>query len=306
MRQTVFNAALEQAEQLFAAAANVDYAARPILAFYGLSQAGRAIAAAATGQDKNAWQLKGHGIEVPNLGQEPPLSDLVLQDDGKGGSFTTLARFLSSASLEKPVEFPFLWNCIPELVSSSIGATDYDFRVLRLYLSGAMQGMNLIGWVGSVPDRFLEATHAEVSEYLAKYPGLAGAQLIEDLSSSPAAAFRPTDDGRRIVSVARSWPAPDGYDIEAFVRGRRRRYLRDDAHWVFPAPPGADTDIHPLIAWWGVLFALSMLSRYHPASWLRHLDVSSQSTAVPLELALDAALEVCPQLILDGILEVSQ
>jgi hypothetical protein len=44
-RRTCF--ALEQAEQMFRAAAGVGPATRPLLVFYGLSQAGRAIAAAA-------------------------------------------------------------------------------------------------------------------------------------------------------------------------------------------------------------------------------------------------------------------
>lgn len=41
-RQQTYVAALEQAEQLFRAAANVGAAARPLPLFYGLSQAGRA------------------------------------------------------------------------------------------------------------------------------------------------------------------------------------------------------------------------------------------------------------------------
>ncbi|MGW1391953.1 YaaC family protein [Streptomyces nigra] len=46
-RQKLFSAALEQSEQLFTAAASVGPASRPLVLFYGLSQAGRAIAACA-------------------------------------------------------------------------------------------------------------------------------------------------------------------------------------------------------------------------------------------------------------------
>jgi hypothetical protein len=60
-RKRVFGGALEQAQQLFAAA-SVDYASRPILVFYGLSQAGRAIAACSTTAGKNGWRLTGHGM----------------------------------------------------------------------------------------------------------------------------------------------------------------------------------------------------------------------------------------------------
>lgn len=46
-RRRTYVFALEQAEQMFRAAAGTGVATRPLLVFYGLSQAGRAIAAAA-------------------------------------------------------------------------------------------------------------------------------------------------------------------------------------------------------------------------------------------------------------------
>jgi hypothetical protein len=45
-RRAVYVAALQQAEQLFHAAREAGFASSPLLLFYGLSQAGRAIAAA--------------------------------------------------------------------------------------------------------------------------------------------------------------------------------------------------------------------------------------------------------------------
>src|SRR5216684_2416922 len=54
-RREVFCAALEQAEQLFTAAEAVGDATRPILLFYGLIQAGRAIAAASTDADSGHY-----------------------------------------------------------------------------------------------------------------------------------------------------------------------------------------------------------------------------------------------------------
>jgi YaaC-like Protein len=96
-RRRVFGAALEQAQQLFTAA-SVHYASRPILLFYGLSQAGRAIAACSTKAGPNAWRLSGHGIDVPDLEQRPQLPDLAVADKGKG-AFTQLAPLLHSGSL---------------------------------------------------------------------------------------------------------------------------------------------------------------------------------------------------------------
>jgi hypothetical protein len=67
----VFGAALEQAQQLFTAAASVDYASRPILVFYGLSQAGRAIAACSTKAGKNEWRLAGTASTYQTLTSGP-------------------------------------------------------------------------------------------------------------------------------------------------------------------------------------------------------------------------------------------
>ncbi|MFJ6862450.1 YaaC family protein [Streptomyces werraensis] len=65
-RRNAYAAALEQAEQTFQAAAAVGTATRPIQVFYGLSQAGRAIAAAAV-----VLKGKRSGTSHPT-GSRPP------------------------------------------------------------------------------------------------------------------------------------------------------------------------------------------------------------------------------------------
>jgi YaaC-like Protein len=74
VRRHVFTAALEQGQQFMEAAAVTGYATRPVLAFYGLSQLGRSIAAASwhlrdTGPaSSEAWRPSGHGITPPASG----------------------------------------------------------------------------------------------------------------------------------------------------------------------------------------------------------------------------------------------
>ena len=84
-RKKVFGSALEQSQQLFEAAEAVDYASRSLLLFYGVSQAGRSIAAASASTSNNDSRLVGHGIEVPNLAQRPALSDLTVIDKAWSG-----------------------------------------------------------------------------------------------------------------------------------------------------------------------------------------------------------------------------
>jgi hypothetical protein len=68
---------------------------------------------------------------------------------------------------------------------------------------------------------------------------------------------------------------------------------------------GDQQALHPLLAWWAILFALSMLARYQPDTWTDYLDVD-KSPAVPVETLLDRALLTCPELLLHAIRSVSR
>jgi hypothetical protein len=70
-RRETFNAALEQAEQLLTAARTVGVATQPILTFYGVSQIGRAIAAASTALSNDEYRLSGHGLRDGNPDIDP-------------------------------------------------------------------------------------------------------------------------------------------------------------------------------------------------------------------------------------------
>ena len=96
-RRRTYVFALEQAEQMFRAAAQTGVATRPLLLFYGLSQAGRAIAAAAaTGAD--GWELDGHGITCVARTLRGPLPCVRVQagKEGTAGSFVRLSELLDS------------------------------------------------------------------------------------------------------------------------------------------------------------------------------------------------------------------
>ena len=83
-------------------------------------------------------------------------------------------------------------------------------------------------------------------------------------------------------------------------------YTNNDDLWLFPAMGGAALPLHPLLSWWALLFALSMLARYESASWISHLDIDASPDAIKLRTALDLALDTCPQLVLAAIRSVSR
>jgi hypothetical protein len=64
--------------------------------------------------------------------------------------------------------------------------------------------------------------------------------------------------------------------------------------------------IHPLMAWWALLFTLSMLAGYEPAAWSNHINVDTSPHAVQLERLLRQALDVVPRLIAEALEEVSR
>lgn len=61
------------------------------------------------------------------------------------------------------------------------------------------------------------------------------------------------------------------------------------------------TALHPLSAWWLVLYTLSMTTRYQPAGWTKLIDINNSSDATVIEYVLDAALDAVPDLIDESI-----
>jgi len=88
----------------------------------------------------------------------------------------------------------------------------------------------------------------------------------------------------------------------AYLQSMTRAYCGE--LWLFPGAGGADRSMHPLMAWWAVLFALSMLARYQPAEWAAHVDVDASPHAVPVERLLARAIGIIPELVAEAIGQV--
>src|SRR5687768_4940330 len=99
-RRNVFSAALQQSQELMQAARSVGHATSPILLFYGLSQAGRAIAAA-FGKDR--WEIRGHGLAIVTDRREA-IGDVAIEPrPGRQDAFGVVADALGSESLTAPI-----------------------------------------------------------------------------------------------------------------------------------------------------------------------------------------------------------
>ncbi|WP_405462984.1 hypothetical protein OG783_00295 [Streptomyces jietaisiensis] len=115
-RHKTYAAALEQSEQTFQAAAAVGTATRPMQVFYGLSQAGRAIATAAWSTKGEDWNLTSHGIKA--AGFHLPFPDIQIRTDQPGtqGSFVKVSEVLDSPVWGRdPVRLEDVWDLPPNL-----------------------------------------------------------------------------------------------------------------------------------------------------------------------------------------------
>jgi hypothetical protein len=312
-RQETYQAALEQAEEMFTAAAQVSPVARPVPVFYGLSQGGRAIAAAASKAAGEDWKLNGHGIRAHDFGK--PLPEMILKTDKAGdrGSFVRLSELLGSTVWgNQAVKFTELWDLIPEN-SPDLLALSEDHKSRRTPLlvdpvdigqphpiaSAVLYGFP--SWLLEVPEPNLTMA---VDGYLDAFPAAVDRQGYVLQHTGRVPNLQRGGDGWGFLQV--NWNMPEGAhgadnERAAYLRSLARRYK--EAHYLLPDL--STGSVHPLMAWWGVLYGLSMLARYEPAAWTRQININKSRYANPLEKLLDAALDVVPHLIMEAIEEVS-
>lgn len=114
------------------------------------------------------------------------------------------------------------------------------------------------------------------------------------------------------TELVRHW-APSGEFLPAFCWPRVRYPVKveeldtivptiraRDERMLLPRV-GGQAFLSPLMLWWVLLFGLSMIARYDPEVWVAALNINDSRQAVPIESALEVALDVLPDLILDAL-----
>ncbi|WP_328493496.1 YaaC family protein [Streptomyces sp. NBC_00414] len=314
-RRMTYSAALEQAQQLFRAAAVVGPATSPILAFYGLSQAGRAITAAARSLDGEDWRLKTHGIKTTGFHQ--PFPDIEIRTDPPGtqGSFVKVSEVLDSPVWEKdPLSLEDVWDLLPPNLSYPLTTRD---RLTPLYTDegSVNEGDHslLSVFVCNIPDRVVKAgTRETLADFLTAYPAVVRHESYRNVGEAALPFYVRYDHGGG--QLAMNWLMPKGVgtgfdgmatmaERQAHLRTLTRGYA--GSRYFLPVLGSMKRELHPLMAWWAVLYTLSMLARYEPAVWNTLINVDSSKYAVPIERLLERAFNHLPVLIADSITEVS-
>lgn len=269
-RRLLYASALEQAEQQFRAAASVGPESRPLNLFYGLSQAGRAIAAARTpGGQGTSPIVSGHGLKVHELDAMRPGDDIfTLHVRGEGGrdtSFGRLAWLMGSDALQpEGVSLAAVWMMLPEV--------SVDFPI---------DGHHRAQLVNADDDTFRLAVPEDdknATALRAAYPQLRPAAM--DDGQFGYSGYEPGEG-----TPMRRFRLPDAQRTLSNYRGSSA---------LMPAWREGGGYLDPLLAWWVMLYALSMLARYRPVEWTRAIDVDKSSRAVWLEQLLDKALDAVP------------
>jgi len=245
----------------------------------------------------------------------PTPGDIVIQDKGIG-LFQQAATLLNSPTLPG--------SCtLTELICSLPNQEDLLFfddegpQPLSVHASDiparADEKSDLIQLlVGPLPSDFDESNTdekgiivpplaSEVTQWLALYPTLAS--LGEPTRIIHVRPLNPTEEHWKF-GVEVEWKIGEPLDW-----GERIRYCSQlfDVPWeggaiaksgfVLPAVAGNTQPLHPLMIWWAILYACSMLARYWPKEWVKLLDVDSSTHAVPMVTVLETAWSEAPRLL---------
>lgn len=305
-RRTLFNAALEQCEQLLRGAEGLGLATKPINLFYGLSQGGRALAAALS--QPYGGRLSGHGITAKG-GLDRPVQEIQLVNQGTDASaFRTIARLRRAPSLPAPAE---LGDLLASLPFTSPGRPSWRGRPTAVAVIHKQQGApwlvvssdRAFAFTGPWPDvevlksADVAARRAWAEAYIDDhFPALRGASPFPDEDVS-----WPLHGGARRITMQFDLGSHVGSDAlrEDLLLARFQRI--GDHYFATPtiAPGTGASD--PLVVLWAILWTFSMLARYEPVRWSQLLDVDASVEATAIEELLNDALDYVPWFLLQTL-----
>jgi hypothetical protein len=301
---------MEQSEQLFAGASRADNATRPILLFYGLSQACRAIAATAVDIPDDAFRLAGHGLRAPNLAGQHLGEVLLHPQSSSRTTFATLQRMLGSPTWDEAVSLAAVWRANPLLAprplpdaSGKLVPSAVNIMLNHRPDLAGTDGEVMVGLLNVAPTVLQEQSEEGVVALLTKhYPALK-ASRPPDPRHFEGPPVPLVQHGANGCNLYRAMALPAGMDFETF---RAATLIEHHGTWAIPSLGGAGGPTQPLVLWWALLFGLSMRARYEPEGWTGDLDVDHNPFAVTLEQVLELAVQVCPTLVLEAITTVSE
>jgi len=296
-RRRTFQSALEQCEQFLAAAGEAGYATRPVQLFYALSQAGRAIMAASPRIGNQAWSVRGHGLTAnTNADVAADISVAAAKD----GLFPAVASALDVEALvaDEPVVLRDLWPLLPEAAFAPLTA-EALFPVLLFFPEKWLEADTFsaaqVSWIARRVRDLYGDDGARVKAHLDHYPALRSSLLRESGPPDRGLGWSSVGPGLTLEIEWRSGPpGPGRLDRKTLDDLGVARYRSDDDFVITPAIGSMSTGLHPFLALWAVLLALSSLARYEPARWSKMIDIDRSSEANAIEHLLEESTDSVP------------
>jgi hypothetical protein len=144
------------------------------------------------------------------------------------------------------------------------------------------------------------ATPGALKDFLAHYPD-AGTWT---LPSEEGAMWFPGKIHSVLNRLALLWtlktgPTPQSDILEGVPPRVGAVYFNNT--YLLPALGDNARPMHPLLAWWSMLYVLSMVARYEPRAWNEMTSINTSVEASSIEHMLETAVIRLPRLILDVI-----
>lgn len=235
----------------------------------------------------------------------------IVQAGGAETSFVKLSTLLGSPALpnataSRPATIGELWDMVPEAQDRPVRSERERRPVLMLRPEYPDPHPLASATVSGFPTHLAEDEDiaASFKAFMAAYPHAAGYTMRCDQARPDHPEFDVWSGG---ISLLMHWDT----GIELATWPQRVAKLETFAaryngqHVLLPALADAERSLHPLMAWWALLFALSMLARYEPAQWRAHIDVDSSPHAVAIEELLSRALVVLPRLVYSTLCDLA-
>lgn len=293
-RRQAYQTGLTQTEEFWRAAASVSALTSPVLRFYAVKQVCGAIIAASNLDDKQWKSASGHGLKVTGITQKtgtvPDLTTVLVEPNGKSTP-QLLADILGSAALGGPATLVDLIAALPTQ-SVFAGRSDAYRLPIRIDLASgdsATADLDIVDGLSAsfpVPDEVIEITRDIVDQEFRPYPSLISLPPWRRAEIWPGYPDR-SKSWLRLIYEPGSW---NGYfDLAPHVdEWRAPSNGRKDLHAIaFPSVGGNTAAQHPLVTWYLVLYAFSMIARYYPGEWRSLLDKDRNPLAAHIERLID-------------------
>lgn len=311
-KRDLFSAALEQSEQFFRAADAVGYETKPVMLYYGVSQAAQAILASRRDPKIDKQSATSHGTDCPNRDQINIVGELeICATAAKAGAFAMLADSIGSPTLPGRTALRQLWVSLPEGVqlppsgaADLFGAALLERHDTQEYGKAFRETTGRVAKLAHLPYLLMPLDVAEVErQVIEHYPVLRNFHVIGHQRECPEVAhwvlLLDPPGLRASLSFNRdSRPAEHSEMFGMAEMGPRSyAYPQGPSVWLPPTLPGNTAPLHPLVTWYAILFGLSELARYRPITWANAININKSSDASALEHLMDAAHVACVNLI---------